>query len=131
MKLQGILNSHISKVLADLGHTDYIVIADAGLPVPQGVLKIDLALRLGVPSFEEVVSVIKDDMKIEKVTLASEIKTHNFTTYQYMKEQFSCENIELVTHEKFKELTQHAKAIIRTGEATPYANCILQSGVTF
>lgn len=131
MKLKGILNSHISKVLADLGHTDYIVIADAGLPVPQGVLKIDLALRLGVPSFEEVVSVIKDDMRIEKVTLASEIKTHNLTKYQYMKEQFSCENIELVTHEKFKELTQHAKAIIRTGEATPYANCILQSCVIF
>jgi D-ribose pyranase len=131
MKLKGILNSHISKVLADLGHTDYIVIADAGLPVPQGVLKIDLALRLGVPSFEEVVSVIKDDMRIEKVTLASEIKTHNLTTYQDMKEQFSCENIELVAHEKFKELTQHAKAIIRTGEATPYANCILQSGVIF
>jgi D-ribose pyranase len=33
MKRYGILNSHISKVLANLGHTDFIVIADAGLPI--------------------------------------------------------------------------------------------------
>lgn len=31
MKKNGILNSHIAKVLADLGHTDTIVIADCGL----------------------------------------------------------------------------------------------------
>ncbi|TWD94583.1 RbsD/FucU transport protein family protein [Neobacillus bataviensis] len=29
MKRHGILNSHITKVLTDLGHTDHIVIADA------------------------------------------------------------------------------------------------------
>lgn len=45
MKRHGILNSHISKVLADLGHTDFIVIADAGLPIPEGVAKIDLAIK--------------------------------------------------------------------------------------
>ena len=39
------LNSEILKVLADLGHTDTIVIADCGLPVPSGVKKIDLALN--------------------------------------------------------------------------------------
>ncbi|RKO62361.1 ABC-type ribose transport system, auxiliary component [Caldibacillus debilis GB1] len=51
MKKHGILNSEIAKVLADLGHTDTIVIADCGLPVPAGVKKIDLALELGKPSF--------------------------------------------------------------------------------
>ncbi|MGW8263419.1 RbsD/FucU domain-containing protein, partial [Bacillus sp. LR--39] len=45
MKKHGILNSHLAKILADLGHTDKIVIADAGLPVPDGVLKIDLSLK--------------------------------------------------------------------------------------
>ena len=44
MQRHGILNSHIAKVLADLGHTDTICIADCGLPVPEGVQKIDLAL---------------------------------------------------------------------------------------
>lgn len=46
----GILNSDISKVLSDLGHTDQIVIGDCGLPVPKDVKKIDLALTLG-PKF--------------------------------------------------------------------------------
>lgn len=34
MQKIGILNSDIAKVLADLGHTDTIVIGDCGLPVP-------------------------------------------------------------------------------------------------
>lgn len=73
MKKQGILNSHISKVLTDLGHTDTIVIADIGLPVPSGVPKIDLALKLGVPSFQEIVEIISEDMVIEKVIVAEEL----------------------------------------------------------
>jgi D-ribose pyranase len=39
--------------------------------------------------------------------------------------------LELVSHEEFKKLTSAAKAIIRTGECTPYTNIILQSGVNF
>ena len=55
MQKGGMLNSSIAKVLADLGHTDTIVIGDCGLPVPAGVQKIDLALKPGTPSFLEVV----------------------------------------------------------------------------
>ena len=65
MQRHGILNSHIAKVLADLGHTDTICISDCGLPVPEGVQKIDLALDFGVPSFEQVVSIIAKHMKSE------------------------------------------------------------------
>ncbi len=39
--------------------------------------------------------------------------------------------LEMVSHEKFKKQTRHAKAIIRTDEATLYANVILKSGVIF
>lgn len=130
MKKKGILNSHIAKVLADLGHTDTIVIGDAGLPVPDGVLKIDLALTPGSPSFQKVVQVVLDDMVVEKVTMASEIKENNPIQYEFMLDYFS-QNIEYVTHENFKQMTENAKAIIRTGETTPYSNCILQAGVFF
>ena len=54
MQRGGMLNSSIAKVLADLGHTDTIVIGDCGLPVPAGVPKIDLALKPGMPSFVDV-----------------------------------------------------------------------------
>ena len=143
MKKHGILNSHISKILSDLGHTDYIVVADAGLPVPEGVTKIDLALKLGVPSFQDVVDVIAADMVIEKVMLAEEIKQENEQALQYIMHNFAGDQleqpqiskqvavIEFCSHEQFKELTRYAKAVIRTGEAKPYANCILQAGVHF
>lgn len=129
MKKNGILNSDISKVLADLGHTDQIVIGDCGLPVPDHVLKIDLALKLGTPSFEEVFNELLKDMAVEKAILASEIKEENQNLNQKINE--AIEDIDYVSHEEFKERTNNAKAIIRTGEATPYANVILQSNVIF
>jgi D-ribose pyranase len=131
MKRYGILNSHISKVLADLGHTDYIVIADAGLPIPEGVKKIDLAVKTGLPSFIDVVNAIEEDMVIEKVIIASEIEGRNPEHANYLKDKFANKEIEHVSHEEFKQLTKQAKTVIRTGEITPYANCILQSGVFF
>jgi D-ribose pyranase len=131
MKRYGILNSHISKILADLGHTDYIVIADAGLPIPDGVKKIDLAVKTGMPSFIDVVNVVEEDMVIEKVIIASEIEEGNPEHAKYVMDKFTDKKIEHVSHEEFKQLTKQAKAVIRTGESTPYANCILQSGVFF
>ncbi|WP_338470655.1 D-ribose pyranase [Niallia sp. XMNu-256] len=130
MKKHGVLNSEISKVLADLGHTDLIVIGDAGLPVPKGVMKIDLALKPGTPSFQEVTEVVADDMHIEKIYLATEIKEQNLEQYEFMKTRFT-QDIQFLSHEDFKKLTANAKAIIRTGETTPYSNCILQANVFF
>lgn len=118
-------------MLTDLGHTDTIVIADIGLPVPSGVPKIDLALKLGVPSFQEIVEIISEDMVVEKVIVAEELAAKNKDTSEYLNDKFKEIPIEAISHEQFKLLTQHAKVIIRTGEAKPYANCILQAGVYF
>ena len=67
MQKIGILNSDIAKVLADLGHTDTIVIGDCGLPVPAGVPKIDLALKPGTPSFLDVLTEVLKYMSFLKV----------------------------------------------------------------
>lgn len=125
----GILNSEISKLLSDLGHTDQIIIADCGLPVPEGVKKIDLALEFGKPSFIEVFNLIKTHMEIEQMTLAEEMIKQNTALYQTL----SAENIEIQTtsHEQFKVQSKTVKAIIRTGEAKPFANVVLTSGVLF
>ncbi|MCC8354172.1 D-ribose pyranase [Bacillus sp. AF23] len=131
MKRHGILNSHLAKLLADLGHTDKIVIADAGLPVPDGVLKIDLSLKPGFPAFRDVAAVLADEMAVEKVIVASEIKVSNPENASFIETLFSEEAVDCLPHEEFKELTKEAKAVIRTGEFTPYTNCILQAGVLF
>ena len=44
MKKCGHLNREVSRVLARMGHTDSLVIADCGLPVPDGVECIDLSI---------------------------------------------------------------------------------------
>lgn len=129
MKKNGILNSEITKVLADLGHTDTIVIADCGLPIPPSVKKVDLALAFGNPSFLDILNLLKDEMVIEKVTIATEMEEKNKVLYKEITENFPA--IEKESHEKFKEKTKQAMAIIRTGEATPYANIILHAGVLF
>ncbi len=132
MQKVGILNSSIAKVLADLGHTDTIVIGDCGLPVPAGVPKIDLALKLGTPSFMEVVSEVAKYMEIEKVEVAAEIQEKNTGVYEALKELFPQQKwIIDENHEAFKAATAKAKVVIRTGEITPYANIILHSNVIF
>lgn len=131
MKKNGILNSHIASVLAELGHTDTIVIADCGLPIPNGIKRIDLSLKLGVPSFLETLNTIIQDMEVEAATLATEIREKNPSINKSIEDLLAGKELTYVSHEQFKELTKHAKVVIRTGEATPYANIILQAGVIF
>lgn len=135
MKKHGILNSEIAKVLAEMGHTDRICIGDCGLPIPEGVKRIDLAVKLGSPGFGEVLEEVLKDMVVEKVILAEEIKEDNEMLADDLKEllvKFETGfKMETVPHEEFKRLTSGCKAIIRTGETTAYANIILQSGCIF
>lgn len=133
MKKAGILNSEISRVLSYLGHTDRICIGDCGLPIPDETERIDLALEFGVPTFMKTLEVVSADMKIEKIVLAEEIKTQNPVVLQQIEALFAGQNVEteFVSHVELKEQTKDCKAVIRTGETTPYANIILQSGCIF
>lgn len=135
MKKHGILNSEISSVLSHMGHTDLIAIGDCGLPIPDGIKKIDLALSLGNPGFMEVLKVVSDDMKIEKLILAEEMKEKNPEVLLEIQKLFAdledTPEISFITHNDLKERTKYCKAVIRTGEITPYANIILQAGCIF
>ena len=131
MQKIGILNSEIAKVLADMGHTDTIVIGDCGLPVPDGVKKIDLALKFGTPRFLEVVEELAKYMEIEKIHVAAEMQSKNEECWQQMHILFDGKEWIVTDHEHFKQATKTAKAVIRTGETTPFANVILHSGVIF
>lgn len=131
MKKNGIINGEISKVLSYMRHTDLICVSDLGLPCPNNVKSIDLSLKYGYPSFMEVLEEIKKDMKIEHITLAQEIKESNKKVYNEILSMFKNISIEYISHIDFKQKTADCKAIVRTGEATPYANIILQSACIF
>ncbi|MNP54567.1 D-ribose pyranase [compost metagenome] len=70
-------------------------------------------------------------MQVERYTIANEMKDSNPELLQKTRQALDGAIDESVSHEEFKLLTQNAKAIIRTGECTPYANVILHAGVTF
>ena len=132
MKKCGHLNRDVSRVLARMGHTDSLVIADCGLPVPDGVECIDLSLALGDPTFLRVLDTVLADFKVERAVFAEEAKDHNATVAarasSLSREQVQ---VDFVSHETLKNLSRCARAVIRTGEATPYANVVLYSGVIF
>ncbi|WP_346906233.1 D-ribose pyranase [Faecalicatena orotica] len=135
MKKSGILNADISRVLSYMGHTDTIAIGDCGLPVPEETERIDLALMKGMPSFIDVLKAVSADMKIEKIVLAEEMKEKNpevLNEIQSLSVTFETGfKTEYVPHEELKKRTKSCKAVVRTGETTPYANIILQSACLF
>jgi D-ribose pyranase len=131
MKKDGILNQPLLHVIGSLGHTDRIVVCDEGLPIDKNVERIDLAVTKGVVKFMDVLKPLMDELVVEKIILAQEIITKSPAMYQEILALTKGIPLELVSHEDFKKLTKETKAIIRTGECTPYCNIILQSGVNF
>ncbi len=128
MKKGGVLNQPITAVIGGLGHTDTITVADAGLPIPATTQRIDLALTTGVPSFLETLRVVLSEMFVEKAIVAEEMQAISPQIYAAVLEILGETPVALIPHVAFKQETAVSRAIIRTGEFTPYANIILVAG---
>ena len=131
MKTKGILNSDVSRVLSYMRHTDLICIGDCGLPCPESVELIDLSVSKNLPSFLQVLDAVLDDYKAEKFFLATEIKDKNPKIKKEIDSRLNSVDCTYITHDELKEKLSKCKAVIRTGEMSPYANIILQSACIF
>lgn len=131
MKKTTLLNSDLSSVISRLGHNDMLVIGDAGLPIPPGPQRIDLALVRGVPGFFETLRAVLSEMQVERIILASETSQVSPQVYAEIQALLPDAPVEWVTHEAFKQRTASSRAMVRTGECTAYANIILVAGVAF
>jgi len=139
MKKSTLINSELSYLVATLGHTDEITICDAGLPIPDEVQRIDLALTHGVPSFQETVRVLLTESQIEGAIIAEEFAKVSPAHHEALVKELATESelsgkqisLTYVSHEEFKTRTKQSRAVVRTGECTPYANVIFQAGVVF
>lgn len=129
MKKKGILNAQLCRVLAEMGHNDLLLIADAGLPIPKEIERIDLALVCNKPLFKDVFTAVCNELKIQSAYMAVEIKEKNPQVLKLVQKKI--DSIDFISHEELKEISHRVKAIIRTGECTPYGNIILVSGVVF
>jgi len=129
----GVLHPELAAVIAGLGHGQRLVISDAGLPIPPGVRRIDLAVRCGVPSFADVVSVVGAELAVERVVIATESDTigHGRIREILAGALDSRVLVEVVSHEELKEMSASAVAVVRTGECTAYLNVVLVAGVSF
>jgi len=136
MKRGGILNRDVSALVARLGHLDEITLCDAGLPCPPGAPVIDLSLRLGTPPLWDVLETLREELVIEGVIWAEE--TAPDLAAQMSKAFEDWANLQAgpiatsrLSHDAFKARTASSRAILRTGDITPYANVVLICGVAF
>jgi len=139
MKSTRLLHSELSATIARMGHGDALVIGDAGLPIPHGPLRIDLAVTRGTPSFLATLDAVLDELRIERAVVAAEIEPRNpaqLAGIQAMLAEYRIRtgavfDVVLVPHDELKRRSAAAIAVVRTGECTPYSNVILYSGVVF
>lgn len=130
MKRGTLLHAELSRVIASMGHGDLLAIGDAGLPIPVGTPCIDLAVMRGVPRFADVLQAVLSELQVERAVVAREACGPGATPPDW------CRPLQPVVpgsvpHEQFKQLCQGARAVVRTGECTPYMNVLLYSGVVF
>lgn len=131
MKKGGILNPAICSLLAELGHTDELLIVDAAYPLPSDGHVIDLTLTPGIPRLLDVLRAVADELVIESITVPSEIKDYSARLYQEIVKIVGDTDIDEVPFHEFKEQSLDVKGIIRTAEFSPYANVRISAGSAY
>lgn len=128
----GILHPQLARVLAELGHKDMLAIADAGLPVPKGVERVDLGWKPGSPGYLDVLEELMKYLTLESALFAEEALSVSPEFHKQAKALLPISlQISYVPHTELKEITKDTKAVILTGEFTPYTNVILTCGCAY
>lgn len=128
MLQSGILNPHVLQLIARIRHTNTLVIADWAFPYWPQIETVDISLTHGIPTVLDVLDLLTPVFKIGRIWQAEEFVSSN------PEERVDCfaksfGNIPLTRepHVDFKKRVPQAIGLIRTGDATPYGNIILES----
>ncbi|WP_315115826.1 D-ribose pyranase, partial [uncultured Clostridium sp.] len=98
MKKTGILHKDISELVAAIGHTDGIIICDAGFPIPSGVRRIDLGIEENLPTTIDLIRVILKELPVEKIIVTKETEEVSPRRYEEMTSYFQGIEKELISH---------------------------------
>jgi D-ribose pyranase len=127
----GILNPNLLSLLARIRHTNTLVIADWAFPYWPQVETVDITLTRGIPTILQVLEVLKPNFKIGKIWQAEQFVTSNtaetVAKFDHSFAEIPNVIVERLLHNEFKKLVPGAIGLIRTGDATPYGNIILES----
>lgn len=127
MKKSGVLNQALSGALAGLGHGDSFLLCDVGFPISKDVERIDLALSFGIPNMEQCVAAILDEVIIQKIVVAKEMKKKNYCGYQFIETIFKKQDKEEIDQKELLARSKKVKFVVRCGETGYYSNIILEA----
>lgn len=128
MKKTGILHPEMSHLVASMGHTDLVVIADKGFPIPNNISRIDLGFLENHPTVLQVLKALSIEMGIDRIIITQEMEDISPDRVKELKSLYPNLIIEKVSHQELKNLTLESKTAIKTGDSCPYSNLIVVSG---
>ncbi len=131
MKKSGVLHPELLEVIASAGHGDIIVLTDAGLRVPDGKRRIDLALACGSPSIVDTVRAVAEELVIEDAIIASEFLEWNPSVHAATLAELPVEPSSKPHAELMADMAEQAYVYVKTGECTAYASVALVCGVNY
>src|SRR5262245_29006604 len=128
MRPNRILHPGLAQAIATLGHSDIVLVTDAGFPIPPDANRIDLGFYEGMPDVLDILRVLRQEIFVEEVHFAGDILTKNHPLYAALQDIYTGSGAEfkLTTHEELVNAVAHrAKVIIRSGSFNPWANIAL------
>ena len=84
-----ILHPELAKALATCGHTDIILVTDAGFPIPKDANRIDLGYYAGAVDVLDILKMLRKEIFVEEVAFATEVKTHHPALYKDLQEIYT------------------------------------------
>jgi len=129
MKETGILNRDIAAELSRMGHMDRMLIADAGLAIPNSTKVIDVSLDVNVPTSVDVLKLILKHFSVEKVIISQATADVSPSRQKEFMDCFDGDMpCDVVPHPVLRDqMTGEVKFAIRTGDFTANSNVILVS----
>lgn len=129
MKKTGIINAQLMGELTRMRHRDKIMICDAGFPVPEGKTLVDVSLVAGLPTCDQVLKAICNEILIEDVVIPLRFEEFYPEFYEELKTKFANH---VFTQMPVRDMVERAydkdvKLFIRTGEVRPMGNILLSS----
>jgi len=123
-----LLHPDLAAAFAGLGHTDLVMVTDAGFPIPDRAHRIDLGVLPGLVDVRDVLRVVLGSIFVEEVCFAPELRSHHRRLYRQVQEIFTGSGavFAAAAHEQLcADHVHRAKVVIRSGSFEPWANFAL------
>ncbi len=139
--IPNIISPELLKILSEMGHSDFLVIADGNFPA-ESMGKNSRVIRMDGHNVPEVLDAIlqlfpldtyaKTPVALMEVMKGDTVKTPIWDEYKSIVKKYDergAEAFENIERFAFYEKAKNAYVIIATSEKALYANIILQKGV--